>query len=49
MILIVAESSSKILVDPNSGRKTLKVTEWQWKILSIDDSPRKTLVVDERR
>ena len=45
MLLIALE---KILVDPDSGRKTLKVTEWQWKILSVADGSRKILVVDGR-
>ena len=44
----VADSSRKILVDPDSGRKTLKVTEWQWKIMSVADGSRKMLVVDGR-
>jgi hypothetical protein len=37
-----------LLVVPDSGRKSLKVTEWQWKILSVADSSRKILVVDGR-
>ena len=32
------------MVDPDSGRKTLKVTEWQWKTLSVADGSRKILV-----
>ena len=42
----VADSSVKLLIDPDSGRKTLKVTEWQWKILSVTDCSRKILVAD---
>ena len=42
----VADSSLKLLIDPGSGRKTLKVTEWQWKILSVTDGSRKILVAD---
>jgi hypothetical protein len=34
--------------DPDSGKKTLKVTERQWKILSVADGSRKILVVDGR-
>jgi hypothetical protein len=44
----VADSSWKILIDPDSGRKTLEVTEWQWKKLSVADGSRKILVVDGR-
>jgi hypothetical protein len=33
-----------ILVDPVSGRRTLKVSEWQRKKLSIADSSRQILV-----
>ena len=44
MILSVDDSSMKILVDPYSGKKTLKVTELQWKILSVAGSSRKMLV-----
>ena len=32
----------------NSGRKTLKVTELQWNILSVADGSRKILVLDGR-
>jgi hypothetical protein len=35
-------------VDPDSGRKTLKVIEWQWKILSVADGSTKRLLVDGR-
>ena len=42
----VADSSLKILIDLDSGRQTLKVTEWQWKILSYADGSRKILVDD---
>ena len=42
----VADSSVKLLIVPDSGRKTLKVTEWQWKILSYADGSRKILVDD---
>ena len=38
----------QILVDPGSGRKILKATEWYWKILIVSYSSRKILVVDER-
>ena len=44
MILIVADSSRKILVDPDSGRKIQEVTEWKWKILNVGDSFRKILL-----
>ena len=36
-MLIVADSSMQILLAPGSGRKTLKVTEWQLEILSVAD------------
>ena len=49
MLLIgYAESALQILVDPGSGWKALKVSEWQWKILSVADSSRKILVVEGR-
>ena len=44
----VADSFRKILVDPDSGKKALKITEWQWKILSVADGSRKILVVGGR-
>jgi hypothetical protein len=46
--LNVADSSRKILVDPDSGRKAMQVTEWQWKILSVANGSRKIVVVDGR-
>ena len=44
----VADSSVKLLIISNSGRKTMKVTEWQWKMLSVADVSRKILVVTGR-
>ena len=44
----VADRSRQILVDPVNGRKTQKVSEWQWKILSGADSSRKILIVEGR-
>ena len=37
-----------LALDHGSGRKTLKVTEWQRKIMSDADSSMKILVVDGR-
>ena len=34
------------LIDPDSGRQPLKVTKWQWKILSVADGSWKKLVDD---
>ena len=42
----VADSSVKLLIHPDSGRQTLKVTACQWKILSVAAGSRKILVED---
>ena len=43
-ILSDADGSRHILVNPGSGRKTLNVSEWEWKILIVANSSGKILV-----